>query len=741
MKPNLLLYVISLILICAAGAEAESEFFEKFKSDYRRLDMDLLNNDGEIAEIRGFVYKKDVATFNFVDGKIHLLRYVDGRPTTAIFIGEGHAEIDVPTHLGRMGLLCVAKDSTVSEDFDLVFIRMADDFDLKLKELFSFEPAQLDWKMFQPAKKAQGEIFFRPTIYQKYDTYFQLLRSVYERAEDGYFWADFNRYVFSFDPNRPEEVEIAYEKEGGDIMATIGASFQRQERPVYADAELSNIAYPTTLLSLEGDHRLTGLNGRRMESGEATARVLINADSLKYVSLFLQFNMNVDSIYFEGSSIDFMRRRDFNFFGVILPEYRYQGDTVDFTLWYRGTHFDHFMPYVENPAPAPYDVTFTVKKGYNYYMPGMSEVTRTDEGMDRFTSTSPHPFNTFYIHAYASLIDTIPVVSDMGITLNFIRSQEFTKRNECFIPEDAYQASITGAFNYYTTILGGPINTFYEYIIPEGFQSMPGMIKVPQVACVRAEPFASLGGLDAIAGISVAKQWYGSLLRPVSDRETWTTEAFPEYLSLLYLQHIQGDAHNYYYTNLIERKDSLLKQFETNEDMPLAAGSRITPTVRINKSVWLLHMLRFLLYDTETGSDQRFTKFIREAALTFNNKPYTNTDVIELAEKYYGEPLDWFAEKWLYGCGIPRYDVTYSIVERDGQYFIPVEVANKEGTPAVGLTVLLRAAIGGDESVFFRQKLSPRKSQFELGPFDSRPSELVFNEFYSILSRDNVKRN
>ena len=62
-----------------------------------------------------------------------------------------------------------------------------------------------------------------------YDNYFQLLRSVYERAEDGYFWIDFDRYVYSFDPNRPEEeVVVAYEHEGGDTEPTNGAVLQTQ---------------------------------------------------------------------------------------------------------------------------------------------------------------------------------------------------------------------------------------------------------------------------------------------------------------------------------------------------------------------------------------------------------------------------------------------------------------------------------------------------------------------------------
>ncbi|MFQ6009228.1 MAG: hypothetical protein ACE5K8_09805, partial [Candidatus Zixiibacteriota bacterium] len=589
-KAKTLFRLTLVACLFAANARAETEFMQKFKRDYAALDMDLLNNMGERATVKDFVYHKDVATFTFKEGIIHLLRYVDGRPTTAIFVGKGNARIEIPSHMERQGLLCVTGDSLVDEDFEVAFIRMADDFDLKLKEKFLFEPKELPWKMFTIVKQAQGEVFFRPRILHTYDNYFQLLRSHYERSDDGFFWIDFHRYVFTFDPNRPEQVVVAYELGVADLVVKECAVFQRQEYGVYDDYQMSSISYPTTIFEKHGTIELTGLDGLEVGQAEVTVRVLVNADSLRFLSLFLPSLLKEDSIQLNGQPVDYYRRKDFEFIGIILPGYFYAGDTLEFTLWYRGKNYDRFLPYVEDPQACPHTFTFIIPKGVNYYMPGMGEVQPLDNRRDQIEVTSTNLYNDFYFYAYVSDIDTIPVISDMGITLNFLKPKSIPKRLlTCYIPDDQYQESITRSFNFLSSYLGGPPGTFEEYIIPERTASMPGLIQIPQTACVTEGAMEAVGGFDVVAAASVARQWFGSLLNPASDRERWVSEAVPLYLALMFTENERGSA---YYINLLNRRDSIYTMVGLNRDMPLAAGDRAMSSMRINKGVWLLHMLR-----------------------------------------------------------------------------------------------------------------------------------------------------
>ncbi|MEW6411163.1 MAG: hypothetical protein AB1483_01675 [Candidatus Zixiibacteriota bacterium] len=731
-------FVLTLLICLAlAGVCGASEFFDKFKSDYATLDLELLNNLGERAEVTNFVYQKDIATFTFKEGFIHLLRYVDGRPTTAVFVGKGNAHIEIPSHLERQSLLSVSKDSVVDRDFEVCLIRMADDFDLKLKEQFPVEQKELKWKDYTAMMQEQGEMYFKPLLGHQYDNYFQLLRSIYERAADGYFWIDFGRYNFWFDPNAPEEVTVSYVFEPSDQMTTDAVCLQRKEEARYDDFVLSNIGFPTTTISKKAEIEMGGMDGRKIENARADIKLVINEDSARFVSTFLHYNLYEDSIHYNGRSVDYYRRKDFNFTGIILPEYVYRGDTVTLTYWYRGKDYSVFLPWVEDPTPSMHSLTFTIPKGFNYLMPGQGETTRNN-GKETFTAEPQVPFDKFFIQGYASGFDTTTALSDNGITLNFLKAKHITKQFSCYVNDALYEGTILDAFNFMSSKMGNPPNTFEVYIYPENYYSMPGMVEVPQVVCYSEGGLEFLGGFNIFAGYSVSKQWFGFGLRPVSDRETWVRDAASEYLSLLFIQNsLKGST---YYTNLLNRRDTLLTYSGLNRDRPMATGSRCPSAIRCNRGTWLFHMLRSVMYDLGTRSEERFFKFFFELCLTGNMGPFSNHDVVKLAEKHYGQPLDWFFDYWLCDFGYPEFEVEYKTEQRDDGYFITANVWTKNVGESFRMPVMIRVVDKSGQSTFSRKDITGTTCTFELGPFDSEPDEFVFNELYSVLSKDKVKK-
>ena len=738
MKTKTFLFVIIFCVMLTAPVTANEANFEEFRENYAQLDLDLLNNVGEKGEIKDFVYKKDVAVFTFEEGMIHLLRYINGRPTTAIFIGKGHAHIDIPSNLESNNLDWCSGKKTVDEDFTVCFIRMADDFDLKLKEKFTFEEKELSWKNFNISKKAQGEFFFKPNRNHEYDNYFQLLRSIYERRDDGYFWIDFNRYVFNFDPNRPEQVVIGYEHEGGDMVITDAAMFQRMENNVYDDKDISNIAYPTTMLSREAEIMMGGMDGRKIESAITDIKMLVNDDSLRFISLFLHYNLNCDSIYFENKPVNCWRRKDFNFIGLILPEYKYKNDTLNFRLWYNGKDYTTFLPFVENPRATTYNLTFKVPNGYNYIMPGMSSYSPIDDNMQKFTVKPTLPFNNFYFQPYASGFDTVPIITDIGLTMNFINSKEINKnRYDCYIPTEDFQNTSLKAFNFMSAHLGVPPGTFGVFVYPEDTNryrlSMPGLMEVPQVFCNAA----GTGGLYTEAGFQAGRQWFGAAMKPRSYRERWLIDATAAYLTLMFVENVFVEG-NEYYNELHSLKGRLMIDNDRDGDIPLASVRLFNEQVRINKGTWVWHMLRYLMYDLENHSDLTFWKFIREFSLLSNNTTFTNADFIKLAEKYYGQPLDWFFNKWLYGHNIPEYNVNYAIKKEADGYYIRADVKTKHTGEGYDMPIIMRVADINGQNSFHRVTVNGAGGKFVIGPLAEEPAALYFNEFYSSLSKDKV---
>ena len=728
------IFILTIVLV--SSIYAESTEMKKFKSDYSLLDLELLNNPCQVAEVKDFVYQKDLAKFTFASGSFYFLRYVDNRPTTAIFIGQGQAKIEIPSHSERNSLVCVSKKESVYEPFEVCFIRFGDNLDEKVRERFPFTETTLSWKIFNSAKQSQGEVFFKPVIYHKFDNFFQLLRSSYQRADDGFFWVDFNRYVFAFDPNRAEQCRLSYEFEGGDFAITDAVILQRQEYGVYDDSALSNISYPTTCFERDANFTMGGQDGLRIEDAMGTIRLIVNWDSLKYVSLFLDQHLKEDSIYFEEKPVDYWRRKTFDFIGVILPKYYYKGDTLEFVLWYKGKDYISTLPYVENPQASMVNFELKVPGGSNYFMPGKLP----GENSKVVVAAPFRPYDDFRFQAYVTGADTVTVTSDVGIALNYITLSHITKHNfTCFVPENIQQTAATSAFNFMSQRFGTPPSAFEIFVSPEVGRGMPGLAYVPQVACV-AE-FDAFGGIDLMAGNGIGNQWFGGGLLPASDRESWMAASLAKYLSLMYVENTRGG--RAYFSNLFNRSDTLHQVIGRGWDLPLACGGRLKEAIASNKGIWLMHMIRFLMFDPNTRTSPNFNKFVQELAVMGNNGKFSNADFIRLAEKHAEKSLTNFFAQWIYGYGMPEFDVEYSYVQRDGKYYIDGNVVTKKVDASFEMPVIMRVEVKGssaEESQYFSETVKAPESKFSLGPFDSEPKKFAFNEFFSVLSQDKVKK-
>ncbi len=724
--------VIVLVLVAAAivATAAEPRPAQQLLDDYAALSRELTRQEGEVAEVSNFVYQKDIATLTLKNGKIHLLRYIQGRPTTAVFVGQGHLKIDIPAHVERQSLLSVTGDSVVSEDFKVCIIRMADDFDLKLKQAFDFTYKRLHKKDLKAVMKVAGEYFFKPTLYYQswYDSHFQLLRSCYQRAEDGYFWIDCNRHVFIFDPNISEQVQVWYEFKENEMYLTPAAFLQRRVRNVYEDNKMSDMVYETTGITTRGTIEMGGIDGRKVLGAEINCQLEINVDSLKFLSFFLHHNLKIDSVYCDGQPVFCHRRKDFDHAGVVLPQCRYRGNNLVITFWYRGVDYDCAFPWIANPAGVAHALTFVVPKGYDYIIPGRRVAEQFDDKRETFSVMQPRPYQRFFHWGFATGYDTVSVTTMSGTKLHFVDT-DF--RYE-YVSEDVYRQTAAKAFDYFTAQFGVPAVTDDVYISPRCPVNIPGLMYLPDHHGTR-----EIGGFDVLAGDAVACQWFGESVRLVSWRESWMLTAVPEYLGLLFMSSQEGLGK--YYTALLTRRKFFERLTDRDLDLPLGVGTRAFYSTESNKGVWLLHMLRFLMFDVETLSDNNFFQFLRDLITIGNQQVMTNEIFVLLAEKYYGAPLDWFFKNWMYGFNFPKYKVRYSIDRQQDGYYLNLDVKTKDVLPDFRMPVMMRVEESG-ESIFVRRFIEGVADSLVIGPFETRPTKVQFNEFYSVLATADVKQ-
>lgn len=216
-------------------------------------------------------------------------------------------------------------------------------------------------------------------------------------------------------------------------------------------------------------------------------------------------------------------------------------------------------------------------------------------------------------------------------------------------------------------------------------QGFPGFVTLSWVG------FAShvQGPLEALRSHEVAHQWFGNKIGWATYHDQWLSEAFAEYLGALYVEWIAEDPMSF--AQLLEawRDDilegghigvslgmqrfglgkSALRNTEGMKAGPLWLGFRLGQKEVLDyymqvyeKGAYVLHMLRWLLRDLETGSDAAFWNMLADFLNEYNEREPSTEDFQRVAERHYGEPLDWFFRQWIFRTEAPAYRWSYALV-------------------------------------------------------------------------------
>jgi hypothetical protein len=78
------------------------------------------------------------------------------------------------------------------------------------------------------------------------------------------------------------------------------------------------------------------------------------------------------------------------------------------------------------------------------------------------------------------------------------------------------------------------------------------------------------------------------------------------------------------------------------------------------KACWVIHMLRLVLTDPQTGSDARFFQMLRDFLTAHRGTAASTEDLIDFAQRYHtpasdldkNGKLDWFFREWVYSTGL-----------------------------------------------------------------------------------------
>ncbi len=255
---------------------------------------------------------------------------------------------------------------------------------------------------------------------------------------------------------------------------------------------------------------------------------------------------------------------------------------------------------------------------------------------------------------------------------------------------DKVADSAARALQYFQTLFGPfPYSRLAISQIPGSFgQGWPELVYLPTLSFLAPAERSELGLSGKAEDLQnqlfvaheIAHQWWGDLVGWQTYHDQWLSEGFSGYAAALQLAR-EKDGESKFRELLREyKRDLLTKNKEGNtveSGGPIWLGRRLSSSLNpegyndivYKKACWVLHMLRMLMRDPATGSDESFFKMIRNFVAACRDQNPSTEDFVRHAQTYmtrasdleHNQRLDWFFNEWVYRTGIPSYKLQASI--------------------------------------------------------------------------------
>jgi hypothetical protein len=227
-------------------------------------------------------------------------------------------------------------------------------------------------------------------------------------------------------------------------------------------------------------------------------------------------------------------------------------------------------------------------------------------------------------------------------------------------------------------------------------QSWPTLVYLPVSAFLDStQRWMMMGGsafrfadfIQEVTPHEVSHQWWGHMVGWASYHDQWLSEGFADFSAGLFLQQVERNNDKYLKYWDRARETILAKNnfgIRANDAGPLWMGIRLNTfkngpaynRLIYPKGGFVLHMLRALMYDRQTG-DKDFIAMMHDYVATYLHKNASTESFKSVLEKHmkpsldleHNGRIDWFFREWVYGTEVPSYRLEYSLApEKDGKY-------------------------------------------------------------------------
>ncbi len=216
----------------------------------------------------------------------------------------------------------------------------------------------------------------------------------------------------------------------------------------------------------------------------------------------------------------------------------------------------------------------------------------------------------------------------------------------------AYGEEIAKCMVFFTDLFGLPFKK--NLVVVETEAGTPNGYAGPGIIFLAPKGMTQPVNMRLVAN-EVARQWWGTLVSPVTRNHMWIENGLARYSEILYLEHVNGvsaldqEIHDTYVEALTVEQPPLIQSARLEDYSPEFWAATAS------KGAAVLNMLRFI------AGDDNFNKTLKALAERFAWKSVNTDQFRKLAEEFAGQSLQGFFVQWIESSGAPEFKMEYTV--------------------------------------------------------------------------------
>ena len=756
------IFTLIFILLLIVTASAQDNNLPDGQEVYRQLkNLELYPN--QVAQVQNLTLKKNVATFNFLEGKIYFLQPVLGKTTGLVFIGEGIFQFTPPTEIERYQLKKFTDSEILNARFSELYLRFTDSTFEELTSKLQFVAGEVEGK----AKDINSDSRKRALKVLGKNLNTRALEDLLFAGEieegslaTGFFYADIKarderRLFYIFDPKNIEEVALYRDNPKlADTEFDMVCSFHKESDYKEGNPEEKDEINP---MHYKMEMELE-TNGKMRATCELTFIPLV--DGIRVIPFWMDYRVEIEKKSEQDpSQVILIAEKGEHGFIAVFPyplkanqeEKLLVSDSAEildrnyFGMFFIESTVAWFPRYGFN-LRSTYDLTFKTPKDYKFISVG-EKIKEWTEGRYLYTHwkhdfpSKMASFNLGYFDIYQEKKEGLPEVivywnDDFHRKLALVYESGANMKKRV-------AADVLNSLNFFQNSFGKyPLDHLFATEIPYSHgQAFTGLLHLSWLTFQAEEKFEE----ESFRAHEVAHQWWGHMVGWNTYHDQWLSEGFAEYSGAWFAQNTLKDNKKFFGELKSWRGNIVGGHTKRGSDGtkagPLWLGSRLNSsrsfdyyTLVYEKGAFVLHMLRNMLMDFKTFSDDKFSAMLKDFVTTYYGKNASTSDFQKIVEKHFGEDMDWFFKQWVYGIEIPKYVYSYSTQKAADKYEVTLKVRQENVSPDFKMQVPVVVVYKQEGYSVFRVWVDKPEVEVKLPPVPMEVKEIVFNPFESVLA-------